>query len=93
MDYDAPKGIDSIMRHSAVYSTEDTDDQDIINTNFTENRNDQSAPVEDDFAGDEAYDADPEDAELSDEAEAEAAALQAMEAEAEMEDTESEDEE
>ena len=48
MDYDAPKGIDSIMRHSAVYSSEDSDDQDIINTKYTEEKTEAPLAEEND---------------------------------------------
>ena len=47
MDYDAPKGIDSIMRHSAVYSSDDSDDADIINTNYVKRKEPEEMPDED----------------------------------------------
>ena len=53
MDYDAPKGIDSIMRHSAVYSSEDSDDQDIINTKYTEEKTEAPLAEEEDDDFDE----------------------------------------
>ena len=92
MDYDAPKGIDSIMRHSAVYSSDDADDQEIINTNYVKRKEAEEMPEEDFDEEEDGFDELSEDE--ADAIAADAAAFKASESEdIMMEDDEPEAEE
>jgi DNA-directed RNA polymerase subunit beta len=44
-DYDAPRGIDNIMRHSAVYASEETEEPNLLANGFTEEKAPESPAV------------------------------------------------